>query len=311
MTEVYEQILQDFLALPGDYKGEAVAAELIQCGVLHDKLYFRTISSFKRPTGKDIAGIRLDIKESGTEQLLLELNREGLYDMLPEGIFHFKDARKGKDKDVILEDIKKARDEELQARKFFGPFENEFFQLRLQLELKKRALLQPGSAETNRELFETVFGDATLLNNHQLLTLLYLLPMAHKIRGDIEKIAYCISILILHKTNITLVKTHFRKQFDGEIAALGGARLGITTIAGNSFSEQEVCYDIRISDVGKENLVSFFSGGANFSVIKYIVGFLLPANYTYSIKLHLKKEDREAFLSDDKNEIYLSFNSYL
>ena len=46
--------------------------------------------------------------------------------MLPEGIFHFKDFKKGKNKDAILEDIKKARDEERQARKFLDPLKMSF-----------------------------------------------------------------------------------------------------------------------------------------------------------------------------------------
>ena len=82
--------------------------------------------------------------------------------------------------------------------------------------------------------------------------------MSHKIRGDIEKIAYCISTLICYKTNIAVAKTYFRQQFDGEIAALGQARLGVNTVSGSNFSPQEVCYNILINDVEKENLVSFF-----------------------------------------------------
>ena len=61
----------------------------------------------------------------------------------------------------------------------------------------------------------------------------------------------------------------------------------------------------------KKTWFLFFSGGDNFSVIGYIADFLFPANSNYCIKLNLKEEDRQAFLSDDKNQVYLDFNSYL
>lgn len=311
MTKYNEQLLQNFLSSPCDYRGEVFAAEFIWDGEMFDNLYFKTISSFKRSSSKDIASIKLDVKENGSEQLLIELNREGLYDMLPEGIFHFKTGKSKKDKETILEDIKKAIDEESQARKFFGPFENEFFQLRLQSELKKRELLQLSSTESNKDFFETLYGKSAHLNNYQILALLYLLPMAHKIRGDVEKISYCFTILIQHETKVTLVNKYVLRKIEVEMNALGKIQLGINSIAGSSFSQQEIFYNILIKDVKKEGLISFFPEGVNYSMINYIAGFLFPAESDYCIELQLNKDDRQAFLSDNKNEVYLGFNTFI
>jgi len=312
MSPQYAQILKDFSALAGDYRGETFAAELLQTGLSYDKIYFKTLSVFKRPTSKDIEAIKLDVKDNGEDHILLELNREGLYDMLPEGIFHFKDIKgKRKDKDAILKNIEREREEERHARKFFGPFENEFFQLRLQLELKKRSLLKPGCAESNREFFETVFGDASMLTEHQVLVLLYILPIAHKIRGDIEKITYCIYLLIRYNTNIKRTKSYSVVEFNESMPGMGSAKLGINMVAGKSFRSLELCYDININEIEKENLVSFFPKGSNYSVVQFVFIFLFPGNSNYKIKLHLRNEDRSVFLSSDKNDSYLGFNSYL
>ena len=306
----YKQIINDFAQLEGDYKGEVFAAELVSKGLSYDEFYFKTLSVFKRPISNDIAGIKTDFNDNGAEQLIIELNREGLYDMLPEGIFHYKDV-KGKDKDAILENIEKARVEEQEARRFFGPFENEFFQLRLQLELKKKEMLQPDAADSNRDFFETVFGNSYLLNEEQALALLYILPMAHKIRGDRIKIANCISTLIHFKTTITFGNQFRKETCKNETESLGKARLGIDTIAGNSFRSLYPVYKINVEDISKSNFRSFFPGGSNFALIHYLAGFLFPVECYYELNLSMKESDREIFISGDKNEAYLGFNSYL
>jgi hypothetical protein len=312
MDDKFNQILKDFSELSGDYRGEIFAAELLKSGLSFDKIYFKTLSVFKRPTSRDIESVKLDIKENGTDQVMLELNREGLYDMLPEGIFHFKNEKNGKnDKEGILKDIERTRKEEKAARKFFGPFENEFFQLRLQLEIKKMSLLQPGSGDANRDIFESIFGTEKLLNEQQILILLYILPIVHKIRGDIDKIAYCLNIIIKYKVNIKLVKKHSNISFNGILPPLGYAKLGIDTVAGSSFKSQDFNYEIHINGIEKEKLPSFFTGGANYAIVQYISAFLFPSNAIFVLKLHVKEKDKNAFLSSEKNDAYLGFNCYI
>lgn len=312
MDDKFQQILKDFSEITGDFRGEIFAAELIKSGLSFDKIYFKTLSVFKRPTSRDIETLKLDLKENGADQVMLELNREGLYDMLPEGIFHFRNEKNSKnDKESILKSIEKTRKEEKAARKFFGPFENEFFQLRLQLEIKKMSLLQPGSAEGNREIFESIFGVDELLNEQQILILLYILPIVNKIRGDIEKMTYCLNIIIKYDVNIRLVKKSTKLTYNGIIPKLGYAKLGIDSIAGSIFKSQDFTYEIHIHQIEQEKLRSFFKGGANNSIVKYVARFLFPTNTSFALKLHVKETDKKAFLSSEKNDAYLGFNSYI
>ena len=310
--EIRKEYIDHFSELPGDYRAEVFASELVSKGVSSDKMYFKLQGIFSRPIAKDISEIKLDISDNGTEQLLIELNREGLYDMLPEGIFHFRN-NKGttKDKQAILEEIKKAREEEAHARRFFGPMENEFFQLRVLLENKKKSLFQPSSIEDNREFFETLYGNSSLLNDDQVLALLYILPIAHKIRGDISKIAECISILLRYEIRINRVNIKPPVCLSGDNEVLGKARLGIDSVAGNFFLSAQPVYDIHIGLVGKKELKSFFPEGKNHSIVHYLANFLFPAESTCRLRIHLKEEDKRMLVSDDKNQSYLGFNTYL
>ena len=310
--EIRKEFIDHFTGLPGDYRAETFASELTAKGISSDKMYFKLMGIFSRPIARDIAEMSLDIGDNGAEQLLIELNREGLYDMLPEGIFHFRDHKgTAKDKQAVLDDIKKAREEEMQARRFFGPMENEFFQLRLQLENKKRSLFQPSSTEDNRDFFESLYGNSSLLNDDQVLALLYILPLAHKIRGDIGKISECIRILLRYDIRIKPVQGKIKVRMNGDNELLGQSRLGIDSVAGNFFHSSQPVYEIHIGMIGKKELKSFFPAGKNYSIVHYLVDFLFPFDALCRLRIHLKEEDRPMLISDDKNQSYLGFNTYL
>lgn len=312
MSDLLQKIITEFPDLGGDYRGEVYAAELIKNGLPFDNLYFKPASLFRRPVSRDIESVYLDKKDDGDEQLIIELNREGLYDMLPEGIFHFSNERKGgKNKETILDEIRVSRQEEIQARKFFGPFENEFFHRRLQLELQERALLQSDSIQSRRELFEQLFGAADLLNDQQVVALLYLLPVVHKIRGHDIKSRYCLSVLLGFEVTLQRLSYTSIDYYTDDIPVMGVARLGIDAIAGNSFRSNESAWQVWIKNLSGDDLKSFFPEGHNFKLLHYLLPFLLPVNCKYEVMLHLRESDRRRHLSDETAETFLGFNCYL
>ncbi len=312
MKDNFEDIKKSFSETPGDFRAEVFAAELIKYGTPREKIYFKPKGSFSRPYNKDIDDIQIDRDDDGDEHIILEVNREGLYDMLPEGLFHFKNqSGAGKGKESVLEKIKKDREEEGYARKFFSPFENEFFQRRLQLELKEKALLQPVSVNNNRELYQNLFGNAASLSDRQLLGLLHVLPMVAHIRGDLAKIDYCLSQFIRYQIQL---KRTFQKTINHNQDVplrLGEVKLGVNAIAGDFFYAYEQHYELHIMGIPKKNITDFFEGGEVANLLDIIMPFLLPHDSKYSLVLHLTKNDRNFYLSDHQESTYLNFDSYL
>ncbi|HRH49210.1 MAG TPA: type VI secretion system baseplate subunit TssG [Panacibacter sp.] len=312
MSSFFNEILRLFSDTPGDFRAEVFVAELTNNGLPPDKVYFKTRSLFKRSTSKDIEAVKLDISEDRDEQIVMELNREGLYDMIPEGFFHYKNTtRPDKSKETVLEEIRISRLEEGYARKFFGPFENEFFHSRLQLELKERSLLQKESISNNYELFEIIFGENNVPENLQILALLHILPIIYKIRGDLEKTKYCISRFISYNIDLKLINTKIVEKYITDDTRLGAASLGIDAIAGNSFHSFEPKYEIHINGIYKTDIKSFFPNGNTAVILNYLISFLLPFNSNYEIILHLMKKDRESYLAAPNIETFLNYDSYI
>src|ERR1039458_624816 len=81
-------------SLSHDYKATVIAAELMDNGLSADDIYFKNISQFKRFVSKDVESAVWSNNEQMPDQLVFEVNKEGLYDMLPEGITHSSSQKK-------------------------------------------------------------------------------------------------------------------------------------------------------------------------------------------------------------------------
>ena len=308
----FKDFINVFNEIEGDFRGEVLAAELINNGLPFDSLFFKARSTFRRSTNKDIETVSSNQQEGRDDQVVIELNREGLYDMLPEGLFHFKnDTSRVNDKEAILKEIKKTRKEQAHARKFFETFENEFFHRRLQLELQERALLDPGSYKSNQDLFYSLFGDAVHPGNHQVVALLNILPLMFHIRGDIEKVEYCLCEVLRFNIKINLQKKYAVDYFVDSMPGLGEAYLGVDTIAGKSFKSNNPVYNINILDISKTDMPSFFENGDNYILLNYLLSYLLAAGAGYEVCLQLKEEDKKTFLMGENNCTYLNYDSYI
>ena len=73
-----------------DIKAEAVIADLIENGLKPDEFVAINKGIFKRRYARDIDSIN-SLKLENTQSIsAFNLNRDGLYDSLPEGLFHKK-----------------------------------------------------------------------------------------------------------------------------------------------------------------------------------------------------------------------------
>jgi hypothetical protein len=312
MADVIHFVREIFSTLGFDFRAEVFAAELAKAELPPDKLYFRTQSTFRRSTGRDMDKVEIDYRESGDEQLVIALNREGIYDMLPEGLFHLKNtSNPKKSKKDVLNEVKKSRKEEANARKFFGPFENEFFQRRLMLEMQEQNLLQKENLVNNRALFERLYGPSAGLDNRYILPLLFILPVVHRIRGNVDKVAYCLGKFLNQPVRIAEPAEPNRHEVAEAMPPLGVALLGVNAIAGNRFYSGLPFYEIHVDDIARKAIRNYFAAGTAYHILHYLLPRLLPMECSYSIILHLRKTERTIGLSDTTSESFLGFDTYL
>lgn len=302
-------ILKELQSLPADFKATVVAAELADNGVPIDRIFFSNVSTFNRFVSKDINNISLEEKDNYDTQLLIELNREGIYDMIPEGIVHSSTGKKGER--AAIEEIALHRRQEAATRKFFSSFENEFLQWQLQLEIIEREANSNSNHEKNRAFFEGIFGSSEYLDDIQISMVMHILPLSSKIAGDTQLISITLSKIL--NLPITVVKKLGRRVLGNEgvqSATLGNTFLGRDAVINSSCRILTTYFEVCIGDLSTAGYYEFFPEKRYYNVLKVLLPYFFPADADVDI-VKICTPDAQFVLSGEGEESYLGFNSFL
>ena len=76
-----------------DFKAEVTAAEMVELGIPDDQVIILLLGAMKRSARKDIQSIEEELSVyDRKEYVVIKTPKEGIYDMLPEGLFHHPSA---------------------------------------------------------------------------------------------------------------------------------------------------------------------------------------------------------------------------
>ncbi|MBO0359115.1 hypothetical protein J0X19_14235 [Hymenobacter sp. BT186] len=182
-------LLEKLRRQPFDLRLEVVLADLLAHGYRFDDFVVRPASLFSRRYRRDIGAVTDERTERWqAPKTAIEVHREGLYDALPQQLFHQPgDPAPQPGVRAMIEDIQAQRRREKATRRFFLPFEQEFYRFRVLLEQEERRYMTNLSAQWYNEVLARFWELAGQLPPRQVTTLLYLLPLAHRIVGDLPR----------------------------------------------------------------------------------------------------------------------------
>src|SRR5829696_3779433 len=176
--------LTRFSQFENDFKAEVTAAEMMELGIPPDKVVILMQGAMKRSMRKDVQSIE---EESSAydhgEYVVIKTPKEGFYDMLPEGLFHRPTAHRTAASVVeISKAIKRRKEEEQQARRFFIPFEAGINHLRTQLAFYENRLDKRAHYDELVSIFTEEWDIFQYLDTRQANLFLHLIPILHDIR---------------------------------------------------------------------------------------------------------------------------------
>jgi hypothetical protein len=174
-----------------DFKAEVIAAELIENAVPAEQIMILMLGALKRSYRKDVDDVRDEISDyNNKEYTLIATHKEGLYDMLPEGLFHSPTVpKKATTQKEIIDSIKSHRVEERNARRFFLPYEAGFNHLRIQMALYENRLDKGAHHTDLLDIFKDYWEIFKWLDTNQSNVFLQVLPLIHDIRDNYEVVA--------------------------------------------------------------------------------------------------------------------------
>ncbi|MFW0714691.1 type VI secretion system baseplate subunit TssG [Pedobacter sp. N23S346] len=299
-----------------DYKAVAHAADLIEREVIDaDCIEIIPLGADKRAFTKDIENSTGYYSEKRRhDRIRISTNRESLYDMLPEGLFHRPPTGSaGMDEESMIKDIRDRREEEKHARLFFTPFDAEINHVRIMTELYENKLDKKTTYSDLSRIFEFGWDEFQLLNKEQSIIWMHLLPEIQQKRNDISFVSkvltalFNLPILLVNATaNASQVKIADDLQMQ-----LGSSALGIDTIIGDSFTPDNEAYHINIGPTTPQELVKFIPGQQNRAILDMAISYLMPIDAEVTVELLTAIELQETLLTTDGESAYLGYTVYI
>ncbi|GAB4002277.1 hypothetical protein GCM10028807_60590 [Spirosoma daeguense] len=329
----------DGLTKQVDVRLEVILAELYSSGLdpRHDVL-IHPASLFSRSYRRDVGQVKIGppdcLEKSNDEEiepknitlrpdderdfLNIEVHRDGLYDYLPEGLFH-QPTTLGRDQQEVFADFDEQARRVRAARRFFQPIEQEFYLQRLLMELESRKyqltednLRRYGGGEILRE-FWAIPDD--LLDVRQLVNLLHMLPIAHLITNDSELVISSLELILGVPIEMrTLPPLTFEITLaDGDKPApneLSRAELGNFSLGG-VYQDTMPAIELRIGPLTSEQLTDFLAGGRSRKILDLLTGYFLPTESDIIEYLIATDDNQFLVLSDDQPTSVLGWASYI
>lgn len=219
-----------------DIKAEVMVASLYEKGILAEQIIIRNQGVFKRSYRKDI--VDCEIKEINSFEEILEIgiSRDGLYDILPEGLFHQSERGSNQSVQRMVEEHKKFKSEELVARKYFQPFENEFFKQKVQVEENEKNFYYRILSEKN-QLLQQFWKLDSNLPLEASKRLLEFLPRAGKICGHIQLMQLALSKILLEEVKVLTYQMPLSMICQDKMKSTQAQTLGIDSVMGATYEE--------------------------------------------------------------------------
>lgn len=290
-----------------DINADVIVADLIESGLNFEKIAVRHDGLFKRNFSKDISDVYYDMVN---ELLTLHISHDSLYDILPDGLFHniFSDFNPENRKF----EFEKLKTEENNARKFFLPFDYEFFIQYVKLELTLRKYFNNPEKFVHRILlFEKNIAD-----EYTIKLTSYLL-FIDKIIGNPELTALSLADILGQevKCSVSFTTDHigYNNNNRKNLHLEKEDTLGDNYICGNTVSEGRDLWEFSI----------LLSDGK--AIMKYIeheknqINNLLKVFYEYFIPIEIEiktnficDEETPFIIGKDKvHETFETENNYL
>lgn len=258
-------------------KAEVFCAELMANGFAFDDIRLFCNSNFRKSFRNEIDEVKFDLNdETNREELQLTINKDGIYDRLPEGLFHqSKGNSKTSSTAQMTEEHRRFKDEERMARKFFQPLEQELFRYAAFVEQEEVNLsfgILNGDLKSELSGF---WGIPKGLPEEPVKRLVQLMPWAKMIKGNAGQTAKALEF-ILEKPVVLTVKENSLQQVAHNESGSGLFELGIDTVLGNRFYEPSLCWVFNIESITRKEVEAYRPIGAYGKLLKQFEEIFIP-----------------------------------
>lgn len=316
-------LLANLRRQPFDLRLEIILAELLDYGYALDDFLVQPVGLFARRYRRDLGTVRDEQFERAHRPVVrtvLELHREGLYDALPQQVFHQPGSgAPGAPMGVraMVEDIRTQRRKEKATRLFFLPFEQEFFRARVCIEQEERRYFSNLSARWYNDALARFWDIADAgLPAGPLTNLLYLLPLAHGITGDLPRTQQCFENVLGQPVQLRVGAPlrHALAPAAGPAPAAGGATLGNLALGrdlvlGGDYQETLPALEITLQDLSVAELEAYLSGAWPARALALLCEYFVAFETDVAVRYEMAAAETQFKLGEGEESAVLGFTT--
>jgi hypothetical protein len=322
LCDLYKgQVINDLTAivssinhLKNDIRAEVIAAEIIENGLNASDIILVPDGSFKRKYSKDVTHAEVIKSENGQRVLGIHLTRDGLYDSLPEALFHDQSYEPLTSGHEMAKLSKKQKREEKEARLFFLPFENEIFYHRIQVEAEERRILRRLSENMFDDIYPQFWKLDRSLPKKLVSRFVLILHLTHKILGNFDLTAKCLEVILEEDVKINLVRKPRSRDIpngfnDRKTGGLGSAGLGEDFICGEYIPDSEPVMEFEIGPLYNSSIEDYLENGSYSRFLNCFYSFFVPVEVDAITTVTVSEAKQQFTLDDNHSNVILGYNA--
>ncbi|MGG5207709.1 type VI secretion system baseplate subunit TssG [Chryseobacterium sp. MIQD13] len=313
---MYENNIVDmyYNKLQTDFKAEAVAVNLLKYHRAVSNIFIERIGINDRAYLKDIKSISSSYLGFDEEVFSIETYREGIYDYLPEGLFHPPSlGASRKNVDSVVREIRKQKKVEEDARKFFRPFELEVFFTEISSLLKESEFDISSGTDTLLDTVSELWPLIKMLDKQNAYIFIYILPFFHQIRGDKRWFERCMTAFLQVPVEVTFAPNIIdRIERNDDSMLLGNSKLGVTYIPSGKHMDGQRNWVVNIGPIPYTEMKKYISGSPFRNILQALYDYFLPVTVDVEENFITEKEEYSFSLEDDeRNASRLGYSTFL
>ncbi|NML57169.1 type VI secretion system baseplate subunit TssG [Chryseobacterium cheonjiense] len=300
--------------LQTDFKAEAVAVNLLKYHRAVSNIFIQRIGINDRAYLKDIKSITSDYLGFDEEVFIIETYREGIYDYLPEGLFHPPSlGATRKNVESVVKEIRKQKRVEEDARKFFRPFELEVFFTEISALLKEFDFEIASDTDALLKTISELWPLIKMMDKQNAYIFIYILPFFHQIRGDKAWFEKCMTAFLQIPVQVTFAPNIIDGvEEEDDSMLLGNSRLGVTYIPSGKHMDGQRNWVVNIGPIPYTEMEKYIEGSPFRKVLNAMYDYFLPVSVDIEENFITEKEEFSfALENDERNSNRLGYSTFL
>jgi len=263
---------------------------------------------------RDVSEIESVFNElSGASWFRVSTPRDGLYDTLPERLFHRPTGRSASGEQ--WEEIRAEEEQqEEEARQFFLPFDNAISHQRVRIEQFEKQALAGQDKGFLKEFLAIFWPESTdlQLTEHQQSSLFQMTTIAHRAAGSLVWMQDCFEQLLGDVAELTYESIADWLPVETAFASLGEASLGVDTVtAVPALFDLNRRLKITIGPLSGDRMKEYIPNGRNRKILDFLCGLLVPVELDWRPVLLAEKSATGFQLNPVNEGALLGFTTVL